>query len=270
VSAGDDVTLKLPENAATLFGTASDSDGTIASLLWKQISGPAATLTNTTTTDLTVSNLVEGVYVFRLEATDDGNLMAFDDVKVTVLPEITFPEPTVTAGEDQVVQLPANAVDITALAESESVIDFYLWEQIEGNPINFDGDSSTLQLSGLVAGIYAFRVTVRDAQGQEASDEVYVLVKEPFVHPFNVFSPNNDSPNAIASNDTWTIENADKLTDCEIAVYNRQGQKVYQSKGYSTPWDGTMNGRQVPEGVYFYVIRCTGQESLNGSVTIIR
>jgi gliding motility-associated-like protein len=270
VSAGDDVSLKLPENAATLFATATDNDGTIASRLWTQVSGPAATLANTTTTDLSLTNLVEGVYTFRFEATDNGGLSAFDDVKVTVLQEVTFPEPTVTAGDDQVVQLPANSVDITALAESESVIDSYLWEQIEGDPITFDGDTSTLQLTGLAAGIYAFRVTVRDAQGQQASDEVYVLVKEPFVHPFNVFSPNNDSPNSIASNDTWTIENADKLTDCDVSVYNRSGQKVYHSTGYDSPWDGTMNGKQVPEGVYFYVIRCAGQESMNGTVTIIR
>jgi gliding motility-associated-like protein len=270
VSAGDDVSLKLPENSATLFGSASDTDGTIASLLWKQISGPSTTPANTTTTDLSLSNLVEGVYTFRLEATDNGGLTAFDDVKVTVLPEVTFPEPTVSAGDDQVVQLPANTVDITALAESESVIDSYVWEQTEGNPVSFDGDSSTLKLSGLTAGVYGFRVTVRDAQGQEASDEVYVLVKEPFVHPFNVFSPNNDSPNSIATNDTWTIENADKLTDCDISVYNRAGQKVYESRGYDSPWDGTTNGKQVPEGVYFYVIRCAGQESMNGSVTIIR
>lgn len=270
VSAGDDVSLKLPENAATLFGSATDSDGTIASLLWKQIGGPSATLTNTTTTDLSVSNLVEGVYTFRLEGTDDGGLTAFDDVKVTVLPEVTLPEPTVTAGEDVIVQLPENSIEITALAESESVIASYLWEQIDGDPITFDGDSSTLELNGLTSGVYSFRVTVRDAQGQEASDEVLILVKEPFVHPFNVFSPNNDSPNSLTSNDTWTIENADKLADCEISVYNRAGQKVYQSKGYNSPWDGTTNGKQVPEGVYFYVIKCAGQESMNGSVTIIR
>jgi gliding motility-associated-like protein len=270
VSAGDDVSLKLPDNSSTLFGSASDTDGTIASLLWKQISGPSASLANTTTTDLSLSNLVEGVYTFRLEATDNGGLTAFDDVKVTVLPPVTFPEPTVTAGDDQIVQLPANTIDITALAESESVIDSYLWEQTEGDPVSFDGDSSILKLSGLTAGVYGFRVTVRDAQGQEASDEVYVLVKEPFIHPFNVFSPNNDSPNSIATNDTWTIENADKLTDCDISVYNRAGQKVYESRGYESPWDGTMNGKQVPEGVYFYVIRCAGQESMNGSVTIIR
>lgn len=271
VSAGDDVSLKLPESEATLFGLAEDNDGTIASMLWTQVSGPTtATMENATTTDLTVSNLVEGVYVFRFEATDNGGLSAFDNVQVTVLPEVTLPAPTVSAGEDQVVQLPANAIDITALAESEGVIDSYLWEQIEGNPIAFEADSATLQLKGLTAGIYAFRVTVVDAQGQQASDEVYVLVKEPFVHPFNVFSPNNDSPNSVVSNDTWTIENADKLSDCDISVYNRAGQKVFQSRGYDNPWDGTMNGKQLPEGVYFYVIRCAGQESLNGSVTIIR
>lgn len=84
VEAGPDQNV-LPGNA-TLNGSANDPDGgTIASYLWTQISGPtSATLGGDTTPDLTASNLVEGVYVFRLTATDDESDIGFDEATITV------------------------------------------------------------------------------------------------------------------------------------------------------------------------------------------
>ena len=66
------------------------------------------------------------------------------------------------------------------------------------------------------------------------------------------------------------IKNANLLDDCDIVVYNRQGQKVYASHGYPIPWDGTSNGGAVPDGAYFYVITCAGKTTQTGSVTIAR
>src|SRR5690606_10971203 len=43
VNAGDDKTLTLPANSIPLSGTASDSDGSIASYSWTKSSGPNAT-----------------------------------------------------------------------------------------------------------------------------------------------------------------------------------------------------------------------------------
>jgi gliding motility-associated-like protein len=271
VSAGADVSIKLPENSTTLFSLATDPDGTIVTYVWTKVSGPAATLTDADTPDLKLSGLLVGTYVFRLEVTDDGGLTAFDEVQVTQLPEITVPLPTVSAGDDQEVQLPDNTLQISAVANAETLIESYLWTQIEGDPITFIDDSPELILEGLTAGRYSFRVVVRDDLGQEAADEVVVVVLEPEVKPHNVFSPNDDDvADDGVDNDVWNIQQADKLDGCDISVYNRQGQKVFQSQGYSVPWDGTSNGKPLPEGVYIYVIKCSGEETLNGTVTIIR
>jgi gliding motility-associated-like protein len=183
-----------------------------------------------------------------------------------VLEEIEPPATIVSLGADQEIQLPSNEVEIVALAESERLIESYTWSQVGGDAVTFTSEDNTLTLSGLSSGTYAFRLTVVDELGNEAFDEITIIVKEPFVKPFNVFSPNNDNP----ENDQWTIQNAEQLDGCDVVVYNRQGQKVFQSKGYPIPWDGNLNGKQLPEGVYFYVIRCSGKESLNGSVTLIR
>jgi xyloglucan-specific exo-beta-1,4-glucanase len=82
-----------------------------------------------------------------------------------------------------------------------------------------------------------------------------------------LFSP--DSRGDI-STEAWNIENAYLLDGCEIVIYNRQGQKVYSSTGYTIPWDGTSNGRPLPDGAYFYVIRRADNSKQTGSVTIAR
>ncbi|WP_150452599.1 PKD domain-containing protein, partial [Arenibacter lacus] len=87
VSAGGDQTISLPTNSIVLDGSAHDPDGgAISTFLWTQISGPnTATLINENTDDLSVSDLIEGVYKFRLTAMDDEGDSASDDVIVTVL-----------------------------------------------------------------------------------------------------------------------------------------------------------------------------------------
>jgi len=87
------------------------------------------------------------------------------------------------------------------------------------------------------------------------------------VRPEKLFSPDNGG-NVGA--EKWVIENAHLLDGCEIGIYNRQGQKVYSSIGYPTPWDGTVDGKQLPDGAYFYIIRYTDNQKQTGSVTIAR
>ncbi|SKC83823.1 Listeria/Bacterioides repeat-containing protein/gliding motility-associated C-terminal domain-containing protein [Ohtaekwangia koreensis] len=87
------------------------------------------------------------------------------------------------------------------------------------------------------------------------------------VTPQKLFSPDNRGD---ATTETWLIENAYLLDGCEIIVYNRQGQKVYSSVGYPSPWNGTLDGRPLPDGAYFYIIRYPNQKKQTGSVTIAR
>ena len=53
VDAGVDKTLTLPTNSVQLTATASDSDGSIASYAWTKVSGPGATLTGVSSSQLT-------------------------------------------------------------------------------------------------------------------------------------------------------------------------------------------------------------------------
>jgi dienelactone hydrolase len=67
-----------------IYGSATDSDGTIASYTWTKISGPTGTLSGTTTKTLKVSSLKKGTYIFRLQAKDNSGNTESDYVKLTV------------------------------------------------------------------------------------------------------------------------------------------------------------------------------------------
>jgi predicted esterase len=82
VNAGLDKNIQLPTNTVVLSGTASDQDGSITIYHWIQQSGPTATLQGIYTPNLTVTNLLQGTYVFRLWAKDDDGAAAYDDVTV--------------------------------------------------------------------------------------------------------------------------------------------------------------------------------------------
>jgi beta-glucosidase len=84
-NAGADKSITLPTNSVVINGTGADSDGTISSYAWTQVSGPStSTLSGNTTANLTASALVAGTYVFRLTVTDNGGATGSDDVNIVV------------------------------------------------------------------------------------------------------------------------------------------------------------------------------------------
>lgn len=88
------------------------------------------------------------------------------------------------------------------------------------------------------------------------------------VAPDKAFTPNGDG-----RHDTWYVERMELFPDCKLTIFDRLGAKLTEIENYSNAngWDGTINGRTVADGVYFYLINC-GEEagSKTGSITIIR
>ena len=97
-------------------------------------------------------------------------------------------------------------------------------------------------------------------------DEVFVKVYD------KVFIPNAFSPNGDGINDTWVIEPLDLFEESITYIYNRFGQIVYKSNGYSKPWNGTHNGKPVPAGNYYYVIdlKTNNEPKMTGWVFVVR
>lgn len=82
--AGADQTITLPVSSVTLTGFGTDPDGTIASYSWSKVSGGTASINPINTASTTISDLVQGVYTFRLSVVDNLGTGAVDDVIITV------------------------------------------------------------------------------------------------------------------------------------------------------------------------------------------
>ncbi|RIJ37544.1 Ig-like domain-containing protein [Pontibacter oryzae] len=111
---------------------------------------------------------------------------------------------------------------------------------------------------------YTVTVTSREGCVDTASVTVEVI---PGIKIPNAFTPNGDNVNEV-----WEIENFENYPDMRVEVFNRWGNKIFSSKGYGVPWDGTYNGKELPVATYYYLIYLEriSDEPISGNVTIIR
>jgi hypothetical protein len=195
VSAGADKTLTLPTNSIYIQGTASDADG-IASYSWAKISGGAASLSGQTTSKLRAYNLVAGTYTFRLTVKDTKGASKYDDVKVVVLSATTTnAAPVANAGANRTITLPTSSVTIAGSAkDSDGTIASYKWTQYGGAATTIASSTSpTCTVSGLKAGSYYFRLTVKDNDGATDFDNMLVTVSSGSIS-MSIIDSSSDAP----------------------------------------------------------------------------
>ncbi len=78
------------------------------------------------------------------------------------------------------------------------------------------------------------------------------------------------SPNGDGVNDTFTILGLSNFPDNELMVFNRWGNRVFEATNYQNNWDGKWEGKDLPDGTYFYVLDLGTGEKLSGYVQIHR
>jgi gliding motility-associated-like protein len=173
-----------------------------------------------------------------------------------------FQGATVFAGPDVSI-IAGDSYQIPATASAGT----YLWTSSPaGSTLN-----STTILSPVatppVTTTYSLRVT--NSQGCFATDDMTITVIPYCIKPMEAFTPNGDG-----INDLWLITNGNCLTSAKAQVFNRYGAKVFESNDYKNTWNGTYEGKPLPDGTYYYIIsfKLIGGrlEYLKGNVTILR
>ncbi|MEM9822867.1 MAG: gliding motility-associated C-terminal domain-containing protein, partial [Bacteroidota bacterium] len=84
---------------------------------------------------------------------------------------------------------------------------------------------------------------------------------------FSGFSPNGDGVN-----DFFQIRGIERFPNNSVLVFNRWGNEVFRSRGYTNDqgWDGRWEGKDLPDGTYFYVIEDGEGNQYSGYVQIHR
>jgi gliding motility-associated-like protein len=168
------------------------------------------------------------------------------------------PTPIAYAGPDKVV-LQGGVVTLSP-ALTIGIPVTYLWTPPIGlsNP-NVPGPGASPPVD------MTYTLTVTSDKGCATSDQVFVKILLAPTIP-NIFSPNGDGVH-----DRWEIAYLESYPGCTVDIYNRYGQLIYHSLGYSNPWDGTVSGKQVPVGTYYYIVDPkNGRSKMSGYVDVIR
>lgn len=168
-----------------------------------------------------------------------------------------YPVPVVDAGPDRFM-LEGGTTTLLATATGNGLT--YLW-----TPNIALSNPAVLQPVATPPDDITYTLTVTSSDGCIASDQVFVKVLKAPTVP-NVFTPNGDG-----INDTWVIQYLDSYPGATVQVFNRYGQKVFESVGYSKPWDGTSKGKLLSAGTYYYIIDPkNGRKIISGFVDIVR
>jgi gliding motility-associated-like protein len=97
-----------------------------------------------------------------------------------------------------------------------------------------------------------------------------------YIEPFTVFIPNSFTPNDDGMNDVFVSESYLEPKEWEFKIYNRWGEKIYETNDYQFKWDGKYKGELVPFGLYNYTLRyrpCSEEDHTilkNGHINVIR
>ena len=180
---------------------------------------------------------------------------------------------------DSAIVIPGGTPDVDAGTNDTIILGQS--KNIGGDPTTSWGGSSFIWSpdaslsSGTVANPVAspqvtttYVVTVTNILGCENSDSVTIVVNKR-LEVVSGFSPNGDGVN-----DYWELDFIEKYPSAVIEVYNRWGQKVFESEtGYPVPWDGIFEGEPLPVGTYYYIIDVKDDDfpdSISGPITILR
>jgi gliding motility-associated-like protein len=120
---------------------------------------------------------------------------------------------------------------------------------------------------------HTYYVEVSDSQGCHKTDSVIVVVRKRPCEQSNIYIPNAFSPNGDGKNDVLYVR-GNGITQIYFAVYDRWGQKVFETNDITKGWDGKFKGARLDPAVFGYYAEgvCPGNEKFfkKGNVTLLR
>jgi gliding motility-associated-like protein len=93
-----------------------------------------------------------------------------------------------------------------------------------------------------------FRYYICNQDGCDSAT-VSIYIRCAKVKVFNAFSPNDDGTNTH-----FHIMDIELFPNNELRIFNRWGNEVHYVRGYKNDWKGTWNGKELPDGTYYYLL----------------
>ncbi len=197
-----------------------------------------------------------GVYDIQLTVTNAIGESSSTTNSITI-----FDSPLVNAVTDTIIDLGGSA---SLIATSSIPGGTYLWVPDD----YLDCETCPITTASPPQEI-VYLVTYVDVNGCSGSDSVRVFVN--FIEALGVadaFSPNGDGTNDVIYVKGFGLESI------KFQIYNKYGEKVFESQTQDIGWDGTYRGKDQNPGVFTWVLEyqfVNGNSGvLNGTTTLVR
>lgn len=120
-------------------------------------------------------------------------------------------------------------------------------------------------------GRYLISLILTSDKGCKDTAEQWIEVAPDVIVFFpNVFSPNNSGPYL---NNKFYVS-VQGIIDFDVKIFNRWGEKIYESKDPNEGWDGKFNGIDCKQDVYTFIITVIGidgkEYDYKGTLTLLR
>lgn len=247
-AASDQIFIEdLEKPNAEIEGNQSLCEG--QSLILEAPSGPFVYIWDGVQGDAFLEVTQQGMY--HLEVSNACG-SAGNDVNVT-----QYPTPDINLGPDQLIT-PGQAIEL----DGGEGFDTYLWQ--DGNTNRYY--VVTTENYNVESPYYYVEVS----QGPcKSSDTAYIEL-------FDIKIPNVFTPNGDPYNDRFQpfVESWHGIHSHHISVFNRWGEKVWESDNFEEGWDGKRNGSYVADGTYFWILEIKyglsdAAMELKGTVTLL-
>ena len=93
---------------------------------------------------------------------------------------------------------------------------------------------------------------------------------------YDIYIPNAFTPNGDGKNDYWQIYGSTAtIKQLQVMVFDRIGEKVFESNDVNFSWDGMYKGQHAPQGVYVYTMKIVwlndrSDDVIKGSITLLQ
>ncbi len=150
-------------------------------------------------------------------------------------------------------------VEFTATPQNGGSNPLYIW-YVDGQEVQ-SGPDNTYITASLSDG-QIVHVEMRSSEqcviNDPARDEILMGVKfKPSLLAPTAFSPNGDNLNDVFK----LVGPVDEIARVKLRIFDRWGQMVFESRDLDGGWDGTLDGKKAPAGVYVWVVDYTIKSS---------
>jgi len=247
-NAGEDKLICQPTIQLSANNPSSVASSAVG--LW-QVANAAGTISfsSNASFNATISNLQKGNYNLKWTVTNGNCPTATDFVNIAVSDSFEIEKIEIEAADNEINNAVFTIVQPT----------------LGSSPYQYSINTGSFDVSNIFDSLFAgkYYVLVKDAAGCITDTIIEIKTK--------LYVPTGISPNGDGINDTWNILRLEDYPTAEINVYSTWGEKIFESIGNQKTFDGTYEGKPLPEGNYYFTVDLKNQsEPMKGKITILR